>query len=346
MASSKGKQPVKLSSGIHAGAGIPIAEPAKPILTTEFGTKVVMHNVIFPSGDEQDYFPMQEYRSGEHVYSEVEVIQRALKRDAGDDTRRVTTVYFMSPPGLGKTVLGAWLAREHGCPYQVINCVSSMTDLDLLGSHVLVGQETIWQDGPLPSIIRATNEHGMGILIINELNALTTNAQLGLNPLLDKQQCVILTQNNNERVQVQSGAHLLILASMNPDIMGVNELQDAVRDRSNIVLFFDYPSVEKEADLVHMLTGLDTAIAARFASVINECRLLKTRDRQITQAPSTRGLLDWINYAPVLGTEIAFELAVVNRYGTTEDERNALKMIARGKHIADLVVTSASFKEV
>ncbi len=337
---------MKLAGGIDgsvATAATAVAGLAKPMTTTEFGTKNVVHNVIFPSGDEQEYYPMQEYQSAGHAHTEVDVIRRALERDTEDESRRVTTVYFMSPPGLGKTVLGAWLAREYDCPYQVINCVSSMTDLDLLGSHVLVGQETIWQDGPLPSIIRATNEHTMGILIINELNALTTNAQLGLNPLLDKQQCVILTQNNNERVQVQLGAHLLILASMNPDILGVNELQDAVRDRSNMVLFFDYPAVEKEADLVHKLTGLDMGTATRFTSVINECRLLKTRDRQITQAPSTRGLLDWINYSPVLGTEIAYELAVVNRYGTSEDERNALKMIARGKHIADLVLTTDSF---
>ncbi len=306
MASSKGKQQTKLVGGIDGGAAVRVAGTAKTITTTEFGTKNVVYNVIYPSGDEQEYFAMQEYQSAGHVYTEVDVIRRALERDAGNESRRVTTVYFMSPPGLGKTVLGAWLAREYDCPYQVINCVSSMTDLDLLGSHVLVGQETIWQDGPLPSIIRATNEHDMGILIINELNALTTNAQLGLNPLLDKQQCVILTQNNNERVQVQPGAHLLILASMNPDILGVNELQEAVRDRSNMVLFFDYPTVEKEADLVHKLTGLDIQTATRFTSVINECRLLKTRDRQITQAPSTRGLLDWINYAPVIGTEIAF----------------------------------------
>ncbi|MEX2715138.1 MAG: AAA family ATPase [Candidatus Sigynarchaeota archaeon] len=343
MASSKGKQQAKLAGGIDNDAASRSPGLAKTITTTEFGTKSVVHNVIYPSGDEQEYFAMQEYHSAGHVYTEIDVIRLALERDARNESRRVTTVYFMSPPGLGKTVLGAWLAREYNCPYQVINCVSSMTDLDLLGSHVLVGQETIWQDGPLPSIIRATNEHAMGILIINELNALTTNAQLGLNPLLDKQQCVILTQNNNERVQVQPGAHLLILASMNPDILGVNELQEAVRDRSNMVLYFDYPTVEKEAELVHKLTGLDVETATRFTSVISECRLLKTRDRQITQAPSTRGLLDWINYAPVLGTEVAFELTIVNRYGTTEDERNALKMIARGKHIANLVLTHDSF---
>nr|MDO8111764.1 MoxR family ATPase [Candidatus Sigynarchaeota archaeon] len=345
MASSKVKNQGKILPGVRSTIPVVSDEVPAPITTSKFGIKNLLHNVIFPDGDEQEYFPMQEYGSNSGMFNEVDVIKRATERDKSDPAKRVTTVFFMSPPGLGKTVLGAYLAREYLCPYQVINCVSSMTDLDLLGSHVLVGQETIWQDGPLPSIIKATNEHGIGILIINELNALTTNAQLGFNPLFDKQQSVILTQNNNERIQVRKGAHLLILASMNPDILGVNELQDAVRDRSNIVLFFDYPTVEKEAQLVHNLTGLDVSIATRFTSVINECRLLKTRDRQITQAPSTRGLLDWINYAPVLGTEIAYELSIVNRYGTTEDERNALKMIARGKHIANLMVNSDSFKK-
>jgi nitric oxide reductase NorQ protein len=320
-----------------------VCEDDASIITNKFGTKALEHNVIYPDGKELDYVPMQEYSDGSTVFTEVDIIQQAVDRDRSDPARRVTTIYLMSPPGLGKTVLGAYLAREYNCPYQVINCVSSMTDLDLLGSHVLVGQETIWQDGPLPSIIRAANEEGMGILVINELNALTTNAQLGLNPLLDRQQCVVLTLNNNERVAVEEGSHLLIMASMNPDILGVNELQDAIRDRSNIVLYLDYPEVEKEAALISKLTGLDYEVAEQFTCVINECRLLKTRDHQITQAPSTRGLLDWINYSVVVGSEIAFDVAVVNRYGTTEDERNALKMIARGKYITSLKITQDMF---
>ncbi|MFX0102734.1 MAG: AAA family ATPase, partial [Candidatus Hodarchaeota archaeon] len=275
---------------------------------------------------------------------EVKMIKKVLRRDKANSSRKRTTVFFMSPPGLGKTVMGAFLAKEYNCPYQIINCVSTMTDLDLLGSHVLIGQETVWQDGPLPSIIRATNENGMGILIINELNALTTNAQIGLNPLLDKQQCVVLTLNNNEVVRLDENAHLLILASMNPDILGVNEIQDSVRDRSNAVIYMDYPSVEKEAWLIHNLTGLPVEIARQFTAIINECRLLKTRDHQVTKAPSTRGLLDWIHYSPILGTEVAFELAIINRYGTTEDERNALRMIAKGKYIANIKVTEDMFE--
>jgi hypothetical protein len=296
-------------------------------------TKHLKHNVLLPTGDEQEYIPMLRY---EGDVNEVDVIERALENDKKIPGKNVTTIYFMSPPGLGKTVMGAWIARKLNCPYQIINCVSTMSDLDLLGSFVLVGQETVWQDGPLPSIIRAANEHKVGVLIINELNALSLTAQVALNPLLDKQQCVVLMINNNELVRVAKDAHLLVLASMNPDILGVNALQDSVRDRANAVIYMDYPSPERESELVVKLTGVNKMAADIYAKIISECRLLKTRDHKITQAPSTRGLIDWINYSRCLSVKLAFELSIVNKYGTTEDERSALRIMGSGKGIDDI----------
>ncbi|MHA1819933.1 MAG: AAA family ATPase, partial [Promethearchaeota archaeon] len=179
------------------------------------------YNVIFPSGKEIDYIPMIDYQVSEtETINEVDVIKRAVEQDKKNPLKHVTIFYFYSPPGLGKTVLGAYLAKIYNCPYQIVNCVSSMIDLDLLGNHVLLNDRSVWQDGPIPAIIRATNEYGMGILILNELNALTVNAQMALNPLMDKQECVVLTQNNNEVVKVNDNAHLIIFASMNPDVMG------------------------------------------------------------------------------------------------------------------------------
>ncbi len=338
MASSKPVDP-EGASYILPGTGLKqSSETLSDVSEPKAGVKHLAYNVLFPSGQEQIYYPMLDFSLGGKQSNELDLVRLAMLQDQQDPNRRVTAFYFLSPPGLGKTVLGAHLAKELKCPYQIINCVSTMTDLDLLGSHVLIGQETIWQDGPLPAIIRATNEHGVGILIINELNALTLTAQIGLNPLFDKQHCVVLTLNNNEVVRLNEGVHLLVIASMNPDILGVNELQDAIRDRSNAVIYMNYPTVDKEAWLVSKLTGLPDTITRQFTSVIYECRQLKLRDYQITKAPSTRGLLDWINYSSVWGTEVAFELAVVNRYGTTEEERNALRVIGKGKAISNIKI--------
>ena len=54
--------------------------------------------------------------------------------------------------------------------------------------------------------------------------------------------------------------------------------------------------------------------------------------------------MDWIHYSPILGIEVAFELAVMNRYGTTEDERNAFRMVAKGKYIANIKISADSFE--
>ena len=235
----------------------------------------------------------------------------------------------------------SYLANQFACPYQIINCVSSMTDLDLLGSPVLMGAETIWQDGPLPAIIRAANDHAKAnpkavvnaVVIVNEMNALTQNAQLAFNPLLDRQECIVLTQNNNELVKIGKDTHVLCMASMNPDVMGVNELQDAVRDRASGIIYMDYPPIDQEVQLIAKLTGFSETSVRPFVVTISECRKLKVIDHKITRAPSTRALLDWINYTPVWGSLIAFVVCIQNRYGTTEEERTLLGSTARGQKV-------------
>jgi len=309
--------------------------------------KNLEYNVSYPNGKEVNYIPINNMGTVDgKVLNELDVINEAIAIDKIKENKHITKVYLMSPPGLGKTTMARWFASQNDCPYQVINCVSNMNDVDLLGSYVLIGAETVWQDGPLPSIIKATNDHAKkypnkeihGVLIINELNVLRMSAQVALNPLMDLQQQVILTQKNNEVIQVHDDAHMLIIASMNPDILGVNELQDSVRDRTNFIIKLDYPSVEKESKIVSELTGLDEAITMKFVEIINECRRLKTEDYSISKVPSTRAVIDWIHYSKAWGVEIAFELCVVNKYSTNEDEAKAIRKIKMGKKIQNIIL--------
>ena len=243
-----------------------IHEKQKP--TTQ---KILPFNVIYPNKNQLTYYPVLEFEGEKKKkINELELIRLAVERDRLSKKKHVSTFYFFSPPGLGKTVLGAYLALCYNCPYQIINCVNSMIDLDLLGSQILIGDGTKWQDGPIPSIIRAANHYKMGILIINELNALTVNAQMALNPLLDKQEGVILTQNNNEFVKLSDDSHLLIIATMNPDVLGINDLQASVRDRASAILEMNYPSIEKESWVIQQITGLDEQWALKYCEVIAE----------------------------------------------------------------------------
>ena len=299
--------------------------------------KTLPYNVIYPKKNQQIYYPVLEFEGeNKEKLNELEIIRLAVERDRLSGSKHVSTFYFFSPPGLGKTVLGSFLAACYNCPYQIVNCVNSMIDLDLLGSQILIGEGTKWQDGPIPSIIRAANHHKMAILIINELNALTVNAQMGLNPLLDKQQGVILTQNNNEFVRLSEDSQLLIIATMNPDVMGINDLQASVRDRASAIIEMTYPSLEKESWLIQQLTGLDEKWASMFCEVIAECRRAKFVDNTVTKAPSTRAIIDWINYSKVWGAMLSFKLTIANRYcaGNNEVEKKILIRIATGKGVS------------
>jgi len=269
------------------------------------------------------------------IINELELIRLAIQADRKNPKKHVTTIYIFSPPGLGKTVMCGYLAKCYQCPYQIINCVNSMIDLDLLGSQVLIGQETIWQDGPLPSIIRAANDHKIGILMINELNALSVNAQMALNPLLDRQEGIILTQNNNEFIGLEEDSHLLIIATMNPDVLGINEIQDSVRDRASAIILLDYPPLEKEATLISKITKIPFDWAIKFCEVIQECRKAKTVDNSVTNAPSTRSLMDWIFYSGVWDPMLAFEMTIANRYaeGMKTLEGEVFLRIAHGKGV-------------
>lgn len=312
-----------------------ISEELKPQLKKN-NQPTLSFNVILPSESDPIYFPIMEFEnSSKNKINELELIRRAVERDRNSGTKHVTTFYFFSPPGLGKTVMGGFLAKCYKCPYQIVNCVSSMIDLDLLGSQILVGENTVWQDGPIASIIRASNHYSMGVLIINELNALTVNAQMALNPLLDRQEGVVLTQNNNEFVKIENHAHLLIIASMNPDVLGINDLQDSVRDRASAILNMNYPTIEKETWLIQRLTGIDEEWAKKYCEVIAECRRANIIDKTTSKAPSTRALIDWINYSIVWGPMLAFELTIANRYcaGINMDEAQILLRIASGKGV-------------
>ena len=330
----KSKKSSSPSDFKNSNPNLSLSDKKKPNLP--ISQKRLTYNVYFPEEGQQIYYPMLEFNGyDDKKINELELIRLAIERDRSNPNKNVTTFYFFSPPGLGKTVMGAYLASCYNSPFQIINCVNSMIDLDLLGSQILQGEDTMWQDGPLPAIIRATNEFGMGILIINELNALTVNAQMALNPLMDRQEAVVLTQNNNEMVKIKSPNHLLIIASMNPDVFGIHDLQDSVRDRASAILEMSYPSLDKEIQLIQCLSGISEPLARKYCEVISECRKAKYMDKTLSKAPSTRALLDWINYSGVWGPMLAFQMTIANRYcsGYSTEEREILLRLAIGKGV-------------
>lgn len=305
--------------------------------------KHLNYNVIYPK--DIFYYPMLEFGSvDKKPITEIDVIKQVVDADIKYN-KHVTVINTQGPPGVGKTTLGMYMAMEYECPMQIINCSGDMQTFDLLGSHLLINGETIWMDGPLPAIIRATNDHAKtnkrnvhGVLLINEINVPEQKFQLVFNPIFDKQEGVVLTLNNNEIVTIDPNAHLLVICTMNPDVLAVNELHEAVNSRIGPTIVFPYPNPDKEAKLVNFLIGTNIDVAKKFINVINECRDAKIKNSQISSAPMTRSLIDWIIYSETLGITLAYELIIVNKFGTNEKEKRLLRSLAVGKEIMSILL--------
>jgi len=269
------------------------------------------------------------------VNNEMDMLSKYFEAQL-QSSERVHVILMFGPPGNGKTLLAKNLAKKFKLPYNTINCVSSMVDLDLLGSYVLKKEEMVWADGPLPEIIRATNKHQAGICICNEVNALTPNAQLAFNPLFDHQGEIRLSLKDGEVVRVEENAHLFVICTMNRDVRGINALQEAFVDRADLALDVDYPDMKSEIRIVSELTNLPESTVQRFVEIGVECRKAAIIDRSIRIPLSPRGIIGWINLSKIFGPKEAFEKAVASKYAQTPEEKNVLMTIARGADISSL----------
>ncbi|MFX0101204.1 MAG: hypothetical protein ACFFCS_16640, partial [Candidatus Hodarchaeota archaeon] len=61
------------------------------LFTSSVGTKHIAHNVLYPTGSEQEYFPMLEFGSGKSKIDEVKMIKKVLRRDKANSSRKRTT---------------------------------------------------------------------------------------------------------------------------------------------------------------------------------------------------------------------------------------------------------------
>lgn len=149
-------------------------------------------------------------------------------------------VLLMGETGAGKTMCPMAFAAANGLAYYSVPCDISIDPSALFGKMMpgdKIG-EFVWTDGPVTEMVR-----NGGVLNISEVNMMSSKVAASLYPLLDHRRSLQLLGHHGEHIRAHKD--LLIVADMNPNYRGTQELNLAFLNRFAVKVMWNYdPAVE------------------------------------------------------------------------------------------------------
>lgn len=255
----------------------------------------------FLPGDEPFYVPAGD---------EIEVFSSAW--------RARLPVLLKGPTGCGKTRFVSYMAWKLGRPLITVACHEDLTASDLLGRYLLLGDETVWVDGPLTAAVR----HG-AILYLDEVVEARRDTLVVIHPITDDRRA--LPVDKLAKV-VEAPDEFMLVVSYNPGYQSVlKDLKPSTRQRF-VALDFHYPGEEHEVAVVQHEGGISEEAATRLVRAGAKIRNLT--DRGLDQDVSTRLLV----YAGALiregvGARRACQVALASVLSDDPDLRGSIEQI-------------------
>ncbi len=134
---------------------------------------------------------------------------------------------------------------------------AEVTAESLLGCMTAVNGSTLWQDGVLPECMKKGHW-----LMLEEINSVDPGIAKVLNEALDSRS-VTITVAGSPRIVRASHDFRLICATNPPDnpiYKGIESMSFELMDRFDAVVWLDYLSPEKEAEVVAERSGYDDMV--------------------------------------------------------------------------------------
>ena len=181
--------------------------------------------------------------------------------------RRRLPVLLKGPTGCGKTRFVEYLAGRLARPLVTVACHDDLTTADLVGRYLIVGNETVWVDGPLASAVRAG-----AICYLDEIVEARKDTTVVIHPLADSRR--LLAIDKRGELLAAPGEFMLVI-SYNPGYQSVlKEIKPSTRQRF-VALEFAYPEAAVEAGIVAREGGVDAETARRLVKLAELTRNLK-----------------------------------------------------------------------
>ena len=181
--------------------------------------------------------------------------------------RRRLPVLLKGPTGCGKTRFVEYMAWRLQRPLVTVACHDDLTTADLVGRYLIVGNETVWVDGPLTAAVRAG-----AICYLDEIVEARKDTTVVIHPLADARRILAVDKRGE---LVAAPADFMLVVSYNPGYQSVlKEIKPSTRQRF-VALDFDYPEAAIEAGIVAAEGGVDAQTARRLVKLAELTRNLK-----------------------------------------------------------------------
>jgi len=245
---------------------------------------------------------------------------------------RAHGIMFRGPPGGGKTLLAENLARDFGAEYIPPIDGSPALDRTLIEGNweILPDGSTYFNPGPLPLAIESANVNGIAFLIINEINAIKENEQISLNGTLSEGKITLMLKSA-KTYALNKEAKLIVIGTGNLNVHGINELQESFRDRFPNFWDFDFPTPEKEVEIITKIGCVPKQLAEVIVEFAGHMR--KLANLSISQLFSTR---QGVNIARTLYNtdakylDYTIKSMILFKYSDTKEETETVKQLLDG----------------
>ena len=224
--------------------------------------------------------------------------------------RKRLPVLLKGPTGCGKTRFVEYMAWKLQRPLVTVACHDDLTTADLVGRYLIVGEQTVWMDGPLTAAVRAG-----AICYLDEIVEARKDTTVVIHPLTDSRR-VLAVDKRGERVPAPDDFMLVI--SYNPGYQSVlKEIKPSTRQRF-VALEFGYPAAELEAQIVASEGGVDPDLARKLVKLGELTRNLKGQG--LDEGASTRLLVHAAQLVSAGRTPVEAATAAVARALTDDPD--------------------------
>jgi len=181
--------------------------------------------------------------------------------------RRRLPVLLKGPTGCGKTRFVEYMAWRLKRPLVTVACHDDLTTADLVGRYLIVGNETVWVDGPLAAAVRAG-----ALCYLDEVVEARKDTTVVIHPLADNRRMLAIDKRGE---LLAAPDDFMLVISYNPGYQSVlKEIKPSTRQRF-VALEFDYPEAAVEAGIVATEGGVDADTARRLVKLAELTRNLK-----------------------------------------------------------------------